>query len=57
MLVPLSAIIIAMGVFPAPFLRRMEPTLSRLVEHVESRAGQAAVAAQISGNPALSGGR
>jgi NADH:ubiquinone oxidoreductase subunit 4 (subunit M) len=31
MLLPLCAIIIVMGIFPAPFLRRMEPTLSRLV--------------------------
>jgi NADH-quinone oxidoreductase subunit M len=38
MLIPLCGLIIVMGIFPAPFLRRMEPTLSRLVEHVQSRA-------------------
>jgi NADH-quinone oxidoreductase subunit M len=36
MLVPLGAIIVWMGVYPAPFLRRMEPSLTRLVQQVES---------------------
>ena len=40
MLVPLSALIVAMGVYPAPFLKRMEPTLTRLVEQVESGAAR-----------------
>jgi NADH-quinone oxidoreductase subunit M len=58
MLVPLSAIIIAMGIFPAPFLRRMEPTLVRLVEHVESRAAQPpAVATGAATGGAVTGGR
>jgi NADH-quinone oxidoreductase subunit M len=38
MLVPLSALILWMGVYPAPFLRRMEPTLTRLVRQVEAGA-------------------
>jgi NADH-quinone oxidoreductase subunit M len=36
MLVPLSALIIWIGVYPAPLLRRMEPSLNRLVQQVES---------------------
>jgi NADH-quinone oxidoreductase subunit M len=36
MLIPLGALLIAVGVFPAPFLRRMEPSLARLVQQVES---------------------
>jgi NADH-quinone oxidoreductase subunit M len=43
MLVPLCAVIIWIGIYPAPFLRRMEPTLARLVQQVE--AGAAAQAA------------
>jgi len=38
MLVPLSALIIWIGVYPAPLLRRMEPSLNRLVQQVESGA-------------------
>jgi NADH-quinone oxidoreductase subunit M len=44
MLIPLCGFIVVMGVFPAPFLKRMEPTLARLVQQVESRAAQQAVA-------------
>jgi NADH-quinone oxidoreductase subunit M len=44
MLIPLCGLIIIMGVFPAPFLKRMEPTLQRLVDQVESRAANAPVA-------------
>jgi NADH-quinone oxidoreductase subunit M len=58
MLAPLCGIIIVMGVFPAPFLRRMEPTLTRLVEHVESRAARApAVVAGADPGVATPGGR
>jgi NADH-quinone oxidoreductase subunit M len=35
MLLPLCGLIIWMGLYPAPFLRRMEPSLTRLVEQVE----------------------
>jgi NADH-quinone oxidoreductase subunit M len=38
MLLPLSALIVLMGVYPAPFLKRMEPSLTRLVRQVESGA-------------------
>ena len=38
MLVPLSALIVWMGFFPAPLLRRMEPSVVRIVEQVQSRA-------------------
>ncbi len=38
MLIPLAAIILWIGLYPAPLLRRMEPTLTRLVEQVESGA-------------------
>jgi NADH-quinone oxidoreductase subunit M len=37
MLVPLCGLIIWMGIYPAPFLRRMEPSLTRLVQQVETR--------------------
>ncbi|AHG90820.1 proton-translocating NADH-quinone oxidoreductase, chain M [Gemmatirosa kalamazoonensis] len=43
MLIPLCGFIVVMGVFPAPFLRRMEPTLARLVHQVESRAAEQAL--------------
>jgi NADH:ubiquinone oxidoreductase subunit 4 (subunit M) len=42
MLLPLCAIIIWVGFYPAPILRRMEPTLTRLVEQVEAGAITAA---------------
>jgi NADH-quinone oxidoreductase subunit M len=35
MLLPLCGLIVVMGLYPAPFLRRMEPSLTRLVEQVE----------------------
>jgi NADH-quinone oxidoreductase subunit M len=38
MLVPLAAIVIWIGVYPGPILRRMEPSLNRLVQQVESGA-------------------
>jgi len=38
MLLPLCALIIWVGFYPAPILRRMEPTLTRLVEQVEAGA-------------------
>ena len=50
MLVPLSALIIWLGVYPTPLLRRMEPSLVRLVEQVESGAARsAALAADVRG--------
>jgi len=45
MLLPLCGLIIAMGVYPAPFLRRMEPTLTRLVRQVEAGAAMQQTAA------------
>jgi NADH-quinone oxidoreductase subunit M len=57
MLLPLCGIIIVMGIFPAPFLRRMEPTLSRLVQQVESRAAEARVTAAAPGAGPVGGGR
>lgn len=38
MLLPLCALIVWMGVYPAPFLKRMEPSLTRLVQQVERGA-------------------
>ena len=38
MLLPLCALIVWMGVYPAPFLKRMEPSLTRLVQQVEQGA-------------------
>jgi NADH-quinone oxidoreductase subunit M len=40
MLVPLTAIIIWVGLYPAPLLRRMEPSLTRLVQQVEAGAAR-----------------
>jgi NADH-quinone oxidoreductase subunit M len=44
MLLPLCALIIWLGVYPAPILRRMEPSLTRLVQQVEAGAAAAEVA-------------
>jgi NADH-quinone oxidoreductase subunit M len=55
MLIPLCGLIIAMGVFPAPFLRRMEPTLQRLVQQVEARAANAPASATAAARPAAAG--
>src|SRR5688500_410707 len=49
MLVPLSAIIIWIGVYPGPILRRMEPSLNRLVQQVEAGANSRAVTAAAPG--------
>ena len=58
MLIPLCGLIIAMGIFPAPFLKRMEPTLTRLVQQVESRASAPPpVAALPPGASVTSGGQ
>jgi NADH-quinone oxidoreductase subunit M len=59
MLIPLSALIIAIGLYPAPILRRMEPTLARLVQQVESRAGVTAATAPVAraGAAVRDGGR
>jgi NADH-quinone oxidoreductase subunit M len=45
MVVPLCALIIALGLFPSPILRRMEPSLNRLVQQVESGAARRTAAA------------
>jgi NADH-quinone oxidoreductase subunit M len=42
MLLPLCALIVWMGVYPAPFLKRMEPSITRLVQQVESGAARQA---------------
>ena len=42
MLLPLCALIVWMGVYPAPFLKRMEPSLTRLVQQVENGAARQA---------------
>jgi NADH-quinone oxidoreductase subunit M len=57
MLIPLSALIIAIGLYPAPILRRMEPTLARLVQQVESRAGVSAIAPPAAAAVTPPGGR
>lgn len=38
MLVPLCVLIVALGLFPDPILRRMEPSVTRLVQQVNARA-------------------
>jgi NADH-quinone oxidoreductase subunit M len=38
MLIPVGALLLAVGLFPAPFLRRMEPSLQRLVQQVEGHS-------------------
>ena len=37
-LAPLVALIVIMGVYPKPFLERIEPAVTRLVEHVEANS-------------------
>jgi NADH-quinone oxidoreductase subunit M len=37
-LAPLVAIIVVMGVYPKPFLERIEPAVDRLIEHVEANS-------------------
>jgi len=49
MLIPLGAIIIWIGVYPAPLLRRMEPSLQRLVQQVERGAEVRTAAAPAEG--------
>ncbi len=43
MLIPICAMILWIGIYPAPLLRRMEPSLSRLVEQVHGAPTSAAV--------------
>ena len=43
MLIPICAMILWIGIYPAPLLRRMEPSLSRLVEQVHGAPASAAV--------------
>jgi NADH-quinone oxidoreductase subunit M len=38
MLVPLSALMVWIGFFPSPLLRRMEPSVARIVEQVQARS-------------------
>jgi NADH-quinone oxidoreductase subunit M len=52
MLLPLCALIIWIGIYPAPLLRRMEPSLQRLVEQVEAGA-----AAPAEASVSVTGGR
>jgi len=39
-LLPLIGVIVFMGVYPKPVLDRIEPSVDRLVEHVEARTGE-----------------
>ena len=55
MLLPLCALIIWIGIYPAPILRRMEPSLTRLVQQVE--AGANAAPATAAAPQAVDGGR
>ncbi|GAC1652344.1 MAG: NADH-quinone oxidoreductase subunit M [Gemmatimonadaceae bacterium] len=45
-MIPITVVIIWMGVHPAPFLQRMEPSLNRLVQQVETGAARQALAAR-----------
>ena len=36
MLVPIIALCFAMGLYPAPFLSRMQPSIDRILAHVEA---------------------
>jgi NADH-quinone oxidoreductase subunit M len=40
-LVPVVALAVVMGVWPAPFLRRMEPSIARVLAHVATHAPEA----------------
>jgi len=37
-LAPMIVLIVVMGVYPKPFLERIEPAVTRLVEHVEANS-------------------
>ncbi len=41
-LAPLVAVMIWMGVYPKPFLERMEPSVTQLVEQVQTSRARAA---------------
>src|SRR5204863_8984384 len=47
-LLPLVACIVWLGVYPAPVLRRMEPSAQRFIETVRPAAGAAAAARRTS---------
>ena len=36
----LIGLIVFLGVYPKPFLERVEPSVDRLIEHVEARTGE-----------------
>ena len=40
MLGVLIGLIVFLGVYPKPFLERVEPSVDRLIEHVEARTGE-----------------
>jgi NADH-quinone oxidoreductase subunit M len=46
MVLPLAGMILWLGVYPTPFLRRMEPSVRRFVQQVEDRLGHPPVAAR-----------
>jgi NADH-quinone oxidoreductase subunit M len=46
LMIPLGVMIIWMGLYPAPFLRRMEPSVTRLVQQVERGAGTRTIVAE-----------
>ncbi|GAC1647887.1 MAG: NADH-quinone oxidoreductase subunit M [Gemmatimonadaceae bacterium] len=49
MMIPISLVVVWMGVHPAPFLRRMEPSLARLVRQVEVGAARQPLFARTDG--------
>ena len=40
MIVPFLAVIVLMGVYPKPFLDRIDPSVKALITHVETKTGE-----------------
>jgi len=39
-LIPISALIIIMGIYPQPFLSKIEPSISKYIEQVQDKQNQ-----------------
>jgi len=54
-LAPLLGVIVFMGIYPKPVLERMEPSVDRLIEHVEDNSDHRQPAVASSGSSGVSG--
>jgi NADH-quinone oxidoreductase subunit M len=55
-LAPLIGVIVFMGIYPKPVLERMEPSVDRLIEHVEDNSDHRQPAVASRGSSGGSGG-